>query len=45
MIGKLEEGFEASFLVLKDNPIEDLIHLTDIRLSVKEGHIINITQN
>ena len=45
MIGKLEEGYEASFLVLKENPIEALTNLKDIQLSVKEGHVLNLVQN
>lgn len=45
MIGKLEEGYEASFLVLNDNPIEALTNMMDIRLSVKEGYIMNIDRN
>lgn len=39
-IGRLTEGYEASFLVLSGNPIEDFEHTQDIRLRVKEGYIL-----
>lgn len=39
-IGKLEAGFEASFLVLAENPLEDLNRLESIRLQVKQGSIV-----
>jgi imidazolonepropionase-like amidohydrolase len=36
-IGRLEEGYEASFLVLGGDPLEDFDHVCDIRLRVKQG--------
>lgn len=36
-IGRLEEGFEASFLVLGGDPIEDFDHVRNISLRVKQG--------
>ena len=39
-IGRLEEGFEASFLVLGGDPLEDFDHVRDIRLRVKQGHVL-----
>ena len=39
-IGHLREGFEASFLVLGGNPLEDLAHVRDIRLRVKNGEVL-----
>ncbi|MDX1706735.1 hypothetical protein [Pseudidiomarina sp.] len=36
-VGRLEEGYEASFLVLGGNPIVDFAHLRNIRLRVKRG--------
>ncbi len=39
-IGHLREGYEASFLVLESNPIEDLNALASIRLRVKQGQLL-----
>ena len=39
-IGELAEGYEASFLVLGGNPIEDFEAVRDIRVRVKQGHIL-----
>lgn len=39
-IGRFEEGFEASFLVLAGNPIEQFDHVTKIVLRVKQGYIL-----
>lgn len=39
-IARLAEGYEASFLVLGSNPIEDFEAVQDIGLRVKEGHIL-----
>lgn len=36
-IGRLAEGYEASFLVLEGNPLVDFEHLKNIRLRVKQG--------
>ena len=38
-IGKLCEGYEANFLVLNGNPIEDLGSIQKIEMRVKQGHI------
>ncbi|PEN12672.1 hypothetical protein CRI94_14255 [Longibacter salinarum] len=39
-IGHLAKGYEASFLVLNENPVDDFNAVTQIRLGVKQGHII-----
>lgn len=36
-IGRLDEGFEASFLVLGGDPIEDFEHVRNILMRVKQG--------
>jgi imidazolonepropionase-like amidohydrolase len=36
-IGALEEGYEANFLVLEENPIQDFSRLKRIRMRVKQG--------
>jgi imidazolonepropionase-like amidohydrolase len=41
-IGKLKEGYEASFLVLDSNPIDDFERIKNIRLRVKHGTLINV---
>jgi imidazolonepropionase-like amidohydrolase len=43
-IGKLEEGYEASFLVLNGNPLEDFLHVTDIRRRFKQGQWLDISE-
>lgn len=39
-VGRLEEGWEASFLVLDGDPLEDLAATRDIHLGVKQGVIL-----
>ena len=40
-IGRFEEGFEASFLVLDKDPIRDFSALENIRMRVKQGSLID----
>jgi imidazolonepropionase-like amidohydrolase len=39
-IGKLQNGYEANFLVLKNNPLENFAAVKDISLRFKQGHFI-----
>jgi amidohydrolase family protein len=39
-IGQLREGYEASFLVLAGNPLEDFSNVTRITRRVKQGHAL-----
>ena len=39
-LGELKEGFEASFLVLNGNPLEDWDQIHNIELAVKHGVIL-----
>ena len=39
-IGRLQEGYEASFLVLEGNPLEKFTYVQDIRVRVKQGNNI-----
>lgn len=41
-IGRLEEGYEASFLVLRDNPLERFDAVTQIEYRIKQGHIVAV---
>jgi hypothetical protein len=41
-IGKLKQGYEASFLVLKNNPIQDFSAVQQISLRVKQGQILQL---
>jgi imidazolonepropionase-like amidohydrolase len=41
-LGKLKNGFEASFLVLQDNPIKDFNRLKNIKIRFKQGNFIKI---
>ncbi len=38
--GKLMEGYEASFLVLNENPLLDFSSIKDIKVIMKQGYII-----
>jgi imidazolonepropionase-like amidohydrolase len=40
-IGRLEAGYEASFLVLGGNPLDDFTAVRDIRRRVKQNHHLN----
>jgi hypothetical protein len=39
-VGQLKEGFEASFLVLADNPLKNFSAVEKITLEVKQGHVL-----
>lgn len=41
-IGHLKEGYEASFLVLGGNPIQDFRYVQRIEMRVKQGEILSI---
>ncbi len=41
-IGKLKEGYEASFLVLEKNPLEDFETIKNITMRFKQGQRIEI---
>jgi hypothetical protein len=40
-LGCLQQGCEASFLVLGGDPIADFGHVRDIKLRVKQGHLLS----
>ena len=39
-IGRLQDGYEASFLVLDGNPLDDFTNTGRITLRVKQGHLL-----
>jgi imidazolonepropionase-like amidohydrolase len=39
-IGALEEGYEANFLVLEGNPVQDFSRVRRIRMRVKQGDLL-----
>ena len=41
-IGHLKEGYEASFLVLSGNPIQDFRNVQRIEMRVKQGELLSI---
>jgi predicted amidohydrolase YtcJ len=41
-IGKLKKGYEASFLVLGGNPVENFEHVKAIRMRFKQGYPVVI---
>lgn len=43
-VGRLEDGVPASFLVLGRNPLEDFRAITDIRLRIKDGHVLVVDE-
>ncbi|WP_297693305.1 hypothetical protein [uncultured Eudoraea sp.] len=43
-IGELKEGYEASFLVLSGNPLNNWDYIDSINLYVKQGKFLNIKQ-
>lgn len=43
-IGHLREGYEASFIVLRGNPLQNFEHVRDIQLRFKQGVLINAAQ-
>jgi hypothetical protein len=42
MIGRLDNMYEASFLALDGNPLEDFANLRKVAMRVKKGHLIEI---
>jgi hypothetical protein len=40
-IGALREGYEASFLALEGNPVDDLNNVRRIKIRFKEGHLLD----
>ena len=41
-VGRLQDGYEASFLVLGGDPIQDFAHVQRIELRVKQGEVLPI---
>jgi len=41
-IGELKEGYEASFVVLKANPIQDFSAVLQISFAVKQGRVLQL---
>lgn len=41
-IGRLQEGYEANFLVLDGNPIDDFSAVEKIQMEVKKGRLLNV---
>lgn len=41
-IGRLEEGYEASFIALEGNPIEDFSNVKRIALRFKQGEVLDL---
>lgn len=41
-IGQLKEGYEASFLVLKRDPLQNVSAIQDISMRVKQGHVLQL---
>lgn len=39
-IGKIQEGYEASFLVLNDDPFANILKIRSSLFKVKNGHVI-----
>jgi imidazolonepropionase-like amidohydrolase len=39
-IGALQDGYEANFLILKGNPIQDFFNVERISMRVKQGDLL-----
>jgi predicted amidohydrolase YtcJ len=44
-IGELKEGYEASFLVLKENPLRNFAAIQGISLRVKQGRVLHVSSD
>jgi imidazolonepropionase-like amidohydrolase len=44
-IGLLRDGYEASFLVLEANPLDDFMNVKRIKIRFKQGALISLPQN
>jgi len=42
-IGRLQPGYEASLLILEENPLDATEHARTIRLRLKQGHLLPAT--
>nr|MDQ3805125.1 amidohydrolase [Acidobacteriota bacterium] len=42
-IGKLRDGYEASFVALDGSPLEDFAAVRRVRVRFKQGHLIRVT--
>jgi imidazolonepropionase-like amidohydrolase len=40
-IGRLMSGYEASFIVLKNDPLSDFANVKNIALRVKQGNVLS----
>jgi hypothetical protein len=43
-IGRLRDGYEASFLVLADDPIRDFMNVKRIDLRIKQGEVLPLSE-
>lgn len=43
-LGLLAEGYEASFLVLDNNPLDDLEQIKNIKMRVKQGYLLDASR-
>jgi hypothetical protein len=41
-VGRLKEGYEASFLVLEGNPLDDFNNVRKITLRFKQGEVLDV---
>lgn len=42
-IGRLRDGYEASFLVLADDPLKDFMNVKKIEMRVKQGEVLSLS--
>lgn len=42
-VGRLEDGYEASFVAVAENPLEDFQAVRSIRFRFKQGHVLTVT--
>ena len=43
-IGRLREGYEASFLVLAGDPVRDFMNVKNIDMRIKQGEVLSLSK-
>ena len=43
-IGRLKDGYEASFLVLAGDPLQDFMNVKKIEMRIKQGEVLSLSK-
>jgi imidazolonepropionase-like amidohydrolase len=41
-LGRLDEGYEGSFIALSKNPLDDLSNIRTVEVRFKQGHLLDV---